>query len=67
MRFWGCKNKKHKFSNLFLPNKVPQGIVLTSGASCPDAMVEEVMDKILSYFPNTKSKEEVLEELISQS
>ena len=61
------KNKQQQFSNLFLPNKEPLGIILTSGASCPDAMVEEVMDKILSYFPNTKSKEEVLEELISQS
>jgi len=61
------KNKKHEFSSLFLPKKDPLSIVLTSGASCPDAMVEEVMDKILSYFPNAKSKEEVLEKLISQS
>ncbi len=61
------KNKKHEFSSIFLPIKDPLAIVLTSGASCPDVLVEEVMDKILSYFPNTKSKEEVLEELISQS
>ena len=35
-------------------------IALTSGASCPDALVDEVMLKILTYFDSTRSIEEVI-------
>jgi 4-hydroxy-3-methylbut-2-en-1-yl diphosphate reductase len=34
----------------FLPKKEPVRILLTSGASCPDAIVEKVINKIVSYF-----------------
>lgn len=36
-------------------------IALTSGASCPDVLVDEVLLKILSYFENTRPVDEVLE------
>jgi len=45
----------------FLSNNTPTKIVLTSGASCPDTLVDQVMLKLLSYFENTKSVEEVLQ------
>lgn len=48
----------------FLPEKEITRIVLTSGASCPDTLVDEVLDILLSYFPNAKSKEEVVTQLI---
>lgn len=44
----------------YLPKNKPAKIILTSGASCPDTMVDEVLDKILSFYPNTFSKEDVL-------
>lgn len=44
----------------YLPNKKSLRIILTSGASCPDNIVDAVLDKILSFYPNSKSKEEVL-------
>ena len=44
----------------FLPDKNPVKIVLTSGASCPDTLVDQVMLKILGYFNKIKSTEEVL-------
>lgn len=47
----------------FLPNKNPIKIIVTSGASCPDAIVEEVISKLISFFPESKSKEEVLKSL----
>jgi 4-hydroxy-3-methylbut-2-enyl diphosphate reductase len=39
----------------------PTEIILTSGASCPDAILDEVLQKILSFFPNAKSVEAALE------
>jgi len=55
-------NKRLKTSN-FLPKNTPTKIILTSGASCPDTMVDEVLDKILSFYPNTSAKEDVLKSL----
>jgi len=42
-------------------SRPPVRIILTSGASCPDAILDEVLTKILSYFPDIKPIEEVLE------
>lgn len=44
----------------YLPERRPVRILLTSGASCPDAMVEGVINKIVSFFPNAKKNSEVL-------
>ena len=46
----------------FLPEKDKLKIILTSGASCPDAIVDKVLQKLLSYFEGTRSIESVLEE-----
>ena len=40
---------------------IPTDIVLTAGASCPDVLLDEVLQKIVGWFPNTRSIEEVLE------
>ena len=56
-------NKLHLTSTTFLPNKTPLRIILTSGASCPDSVIEGVIRKINSYFKNTKSVEEALKQL----
>ncbi len=55
--------KKMKQSVNWLPSRqpVPVRVVLTSGASCPDATVDRVMQKILSFFAETIPVEEVLE------
>jgi 4-hydroxy-3-methylbut-2-enyl diphosphate reductase len=46
----------------FLPKKEPVKILMTSGASCPDALVEGVIEKIVSYFPSRKTIEELSKE-----
>ncbi len=56
-------NDKRLVTNDYLPENNPAKIILTSGASCPDTMVDEVLDKILSFYPNTFSKDEVLKTL----
>lgn len=42
-------------------NDKPVEIILTSGASCPDAILDEVLQKIVSFFRGAKSVEEALE------
>jgi 4-hydroxy-3-methylbut-2-enyl diphosphate reductase len=44
----------------FLPGKTPVKICITSGASCPDAMVEDVITRLISFFPSGKKIEEVI-------
>jgi 4-hydroxy-3-methylbut-2-en-1-yl diphosphate reductase len=54
-------SKKQKIvTHGFLPSKRPLKIVLTSGASCPDTLIDRVMLKVLGYFDGIKSMEEVL-------
>ncbi|PJA09685.1 MAG: 4-hydroxy-3-methylbut-2-enyl diphosphate reductase [Flavobacteriales bacterium CG_4_10_14_0_2_um_filter_32_8] len=47
----------------FLASKKPLKIILTSGASCPDTLVDEVLDKLLSYFTTTITKEEIIKKI----
>lgn len=52
---------KQKLTTMdFLPVKEKVSIILTSGASCPDSVVDAVLKKILSYFNTSKPLEEVL-------
>ncbi len=48
----------------YLPSKDKIEIMLTSGASCPDALVDGVLSKILSLFDNVKDINEVLNQYL---
>lgn len=48
----------------FLPKHKPAKIILTSGASCPDAVVDGVMDRLLEFFEVERTKEDILEEYL---
>ena len=48
----------------YLPNTKPLRILITSGASCPDALVEDVIRKIIGYYPTSKSIESMMEQFI---
>ena len=52
--------KEEVTTDKFLPDKKPVDILLTSGASCPDAVVDRVLQKIIFLFDNVKSVEEVV-------
>jgi len=39
----------------------PLKVALTSGASCPDVLVDEVMLRVLEFFEDTRSVDEVIE------
>jgi 4-hydroxy-3-methylbut-2-enyl diphosphate reductase len=46
----------------YLPDKKPVKILMTSGASCPDALVEGVIKKIVGFFDCRKSIDDVTRE-----
>jgi len=48
----------------FLPAKYPVEILLTSGASCPDAIVESIIRKIVSFYNDAKDFEVVVSEVL---
>lgn len=52
---------KEIFSEDYLPGVSNPKIILTCGASCPDAVVEEVLARLLELFQEKKNLEGVLE------
>lgn len=60
-------DKKHVKTFGYLPTKNPLKIILTSGASCPDTIVDEVLEKLLSFYPDAKTKESVLADIIKKN
>lgn len=42
--------KAANFTDNYLPEKVPVRIMITSGASCPDAIVEDVIRRLASFY-----------------
>lgn len=56
-------NKKSLTTNNFLPDKKPVRIILTSGASCPDSVIEGVIHKINSFYSDIKPVVEVIKHL----
>ena len=47
----------------YLDRTEPLQVILTSGASCPDATVDRVIQKLVSYFPNAIQIDQVLDKL----
>ncbi len=48
----------------FLPANGLVKILLTSGASCPDAMVEGVINKLVSFFTSQKNMQPIMEQFV---
>ncbi|HKL87932.1 MAG TPA: hypothetical protein VJ884_02930, partial [Salinibacter sp.] len=46
--------------NWFPADDTPVEVLLTSGASCPDALLDDVVRKIVSWFPDAKPVEEAV-------
>jgi 4-hydroxy-3-methylbut-2-enyl diphosphate reductase len=49
------RSKEEVSTRDYLPGHKPVTILLTSGASCPDAVVEEVIERIIELFPGAMS------------
>lgn len=55
--------KVEKIQTDFISTEKVPTVILTSGASCPDAMVDKILQKLLTFVDNPRSIEEVLKEL----
>lgn len=55
------KTKEQRTVTNFLPNQLPVKILITSGASCPDALVETVIRKLARFY----NVEEKIDSLVS--
>jgi len=55
---------QEKTTHNFLPSARPVKILMTSGASCPDAVVEKVIEKIIGFFEVPVKVEELQEQFV---
>ena len=55
------KTKEQRTVTNFLPTKQPVKILITSGASCPDALVETVIRKLAGFFNEEEKVNEMIE------
>lgn len=60
IRHYDLHGKEMKTTSNFLANNSVKNIIVTSGASCPDATVDRVIQKILTYTKAEKSVDAVL-------
>ncbi len=64
IQHYNLKEKKETVTPGFLPeHKIPV-IMLTSGASCPDATIEQILLRLVSFYDNTASVERVMADFL---
>jgi 4-hydroxy-3-methylbut-2-en-1-yl diphosphate reductase len=57
---YNWRTKEELVTENFLPEKQPLKILMTSGASCPDAVVEEIINRLLEFYPDARTVDEVV-------
>ncbi len=68
IRHFNQWNKEMLTTENWLPEDgEPKKIALTSGASCPDILVDEVLLKILEFYPHTTPVDEVIKPFESKT
>jgi len=59
-------DRKEEVTTLsYLPEKKPAKILITSGASCPDALVEQVIRKLLGFYKCPSTIDEEIERVLN--
>jgi 4-hydroxy-3-methylbut-2-enyl diphosphate reductase len=57
---YNSHTKEELLTTGYLPKKEPVKILITSGASCPDALVEGVINKLVSFYKENKPLDEII-------
>jgi 4-hydroxy-3-methylbut-2-enyl diphosphate reductase len=53
------RTKQETVTSYFLPEKTPVKVLVTSGASCPDALVEDVIRKLAGFYGTEQKVDEL--------
>ncbi|MBT8401009.1 MAG: 4-hydroxy-3-methylbut-2-enyl diphosphate reductase [Rhodothermia bacterium] len=61
IRHFDPEEGEHLETADWLPDVRPLTVVLTAGASCPDALLDEVIEKLTAWFPDSRSSEEAVQ------
>lgn len=64
IKHFDIHRKEEIITENFLPQKEKPTVTLTSGASCPDSVVDEALHKILSFYQPHKSLDDVLKNFL---
>ena len=59
--------KQECMSFSFIPSNQKIRVLLTCGASCPDAVMEEILRKLVSFFPGASDVDEVVNTYLQSS
>lgn len=65
IRHFSIKERETVETDGWLPPHRPLDIILTCGASCPDAVLEDVLCRVHSFFPGSRPLDETLGEYIA--
>ena len=65
MLHYNFHQQQEKLTHDYLPKERPVRILISSGASCPDALVEGVISKLTSFFKVNKTIDELVKEFES--
>ncbi len=60
VRHFSLSERRTLTTDDWLPEKRPLDVILTCGASCPDATLNDVLLRVLSFFPDTHAVDRVL-------
>jgi 4-hydroxy-3-methylbut-2-enyl diphosphate reductase len=64
IRHFSLARRAVETTSPWLPTKRPLDVVLTCGASCPDAILDEVLKRLLSMFDDLVPLEDVLSDFL---
>lgn len=67
IRHFDITTKREMETENWLPASRPVDIVLTAGASCPDALLDDVIAKIAGWMEGSRSVDEVLEPFLLEA
>ena len=58
------KKKTENLKKNYLPNKKKINFLVTGGASCPDSVLERLLEKICEYYEQPINKKKIIEEFL---